>query len=76
MTTADDFVLQLALERGLVSAAALEDARRQAAAHTDLTAAPPSIAELLFNSGALDRRALAEAVADKFGMPFVAIGGR
>jgi general secretion pathway protein E/type IV pilus assembly protein PilB len=76
LTTADDFVLQLALERGLVSAAALEAARRQAAAHTDLTSAPPAVAELLFASGALDRRALAEAVADKFGMPFVAIGGR
>ncbi|HLP24811.1 MAG TPA: type II secretion system ATPase GspE [Acidobacteriota bacterium] len=76
MTTADDFVLQLALERGLVAADAVEAARRVAAELADLTSAPPSVLESLHASGALDRRALAEALAQHLGMPFVAIGDR
>ncbi len=76
MTTADDFVLQLALDRGLVAADAVESARRAAAEHTDLTTAPPSVLESLHASGALDRRALAEALAQHLGMPFVAIAER
>lgn len=76
MTTADDFALQIALERGLVAADALESARRAAADHADLTTAPPSVLESLHASGALDRRVLAEALAQHLGMPFVAIGER
>jgi general secretion pathway protein E/type IV pilus assembly protein PilB len=76
LTTADDFVLQLALDRGLVAADAVEAARREAASHTDLTTTPPGVLELLLAHGALERRALAEAVAQNFGMPFVAIGDR
>jgi len=74
LTTADDFVLQLAVDRGLVSAAAVESARRLAADHTDLTTAAPDVLETLFSSGALDRRALAEATAHALGMPFVVVG--
>jgi general secretion pathway protein E/type IV pilus assembly protein PilB len=76
LTTADDFVLQLALERGLVAAEALESARRASAEHADLTTAPASVLESLHASGALDRRALAEALAQHLGMPFVVIGDR
>lgn len=76
MTIADDFVLQLAVERGLLSAAALEEARRQIAARTDSVAPAPAVDEWLFASGALDRRALAQVVAEEFGMPFVEIGER
>ncbi len=76
MTTADDYALQLALARGLVSADALESARRTVAAHTDLTAPPPDLRALLVASGALDPQALARAVAEEFGMPFVEFGDR
>lgn len=74
MTTADDFVLQLAVERGLVDAGAVESARRVVAEHTDLTTTPPSALESLLASGALDRHRLAEAVAHALGMPFVTVG--
>jgi type IV pilus assembly protein PilB len=76
LTTADDYVLQLALDRGLVSAEALEASRRQVAAHTDLTTPPPALLPLLVSSGALDSRALAAEVAREFGMAFVEIGER
>ncbi len=76
MTTADDYALQLALARGLVSADALDSARRAIAAHTDLTAPPPDLRALLVASGALNPQSLARAVAEEFGMPFVELGER
>lgn len=76
MIAADDFVLQLALERGLVAMEDVVSAQRTAAAHPDLTAAPPSVVEILCASGTLDRRALAETVGRSFGMTFVEIGDR
>jgi len=76
LTTADDQVLQLALKRGLVDPGALAAARKQVAAHTDLTVEPPSVLHVLLTAGALDARELARALADELGMPFVEIGDR
>jgi general secretion pathway protein E/type IV pilus assembly protein PilB len=76
LTTADDFALQLALERGLVAAEAVESAQRTAAEQSDGNVAPDGVIETLCASGALDRRALAEALAQRLGMPFVVIGER
>jgi len=74
LTTADDFVLQLALERSLVSAEAVESARRATVIPGDQPSESPSVLETLFASGALDRRALAEATAHALGMTFVVLG--
>ncbi|MDB6166633.1 MAG: xpsE [Lacunisphaera sp.] len=73
MTTADDYVIQIALERGLVSRGQLDDARSEAAVHTDLTATATSVVEILTAAGALDQESLARAVAAEFGMPYVAL---
>ena len=71
MITADDYVLQLAVDRGLLSAEQLADAQRRAAEHTDLTTTPPSTVDLLVGESALDRKTLARLLAEQFGMPFV-----
>lgn len=76
VTNTDDYVIQLALERGLVAAASVESARAQVAAHTDLTTEPPRALQLLVASGALDLPALARELARELGMPFVEIGDR
>lgn len=75
MTAADDFLLQLALDRGLVAPSALEAARRQAADGGGATVAG-GVLESLTAAGQLDRRALAREAADRFGMPFVTLGDR
>ncbi len=76
LTTADDQIIQLALARGLVDAVAVEQARRQAADHTDLTTEAPGVLALLVAAGALDLRRFARALAEEFGMPFYEIGDR
>jgi len=73
LTTADDYVIQIALERGLLQPDRLEAAKAKAAGHTDLTTAAPSLMEILTADGALDQEALARAVAQEFGMPYVVL---
>jgi type IV pilus assembly protein PilB len=76
VTTADDYVIQIALERGLLPRDRLEEARGRAARQTDLVPAGPGLIETLIAEGALDREALARAVADEFGLPYVTLGSR
>ncbi len=76
MTTVDDYVIQIALERGLLQRERLEEARDKAARHTDLTTALPDLLEVLIADGALDREELARTVAGEFGMPYVTLGTR
>ncbi|MBA3850072.1 MAG: type II secretion system protein E [Opitutus sp.] len=66
MTNAEDFLLRLALDRGLVTAAAVDAVRQTGSAGST---------EELVASGALDRQALARAVAEEFGLPFVDVAG-
>jgi len=76
VTTADDYAVQIALQRGLVSAEQLAEARRRASGHTDLTKAGPGVLEILATDAALDQAALGRAVADEFGMPWVLLAER
>ncbi len=76
MTTADDYAVQIALKRGLVSAEQLAAAQQRAAAHTDLTIAAPGVLDILAADAALDEEALGRAVADEFGMPWVVLAER
>ena len=76
MTTADDYVIQIALERGLLPPDRLEAARQRVAAQADLTAAAPGLAEILIAEGVLDPAALGQAVAAEFGMPYVSLAAR
>ncbi len=76
MTTADDYAVQIALKRGLVSADQLAAAQERAAGHTDLTSPAPDVLDLLATDAVLDQDALGRAVADEFGMPWVVLAER
>lgn len=71
MTPADDFVLQLALDKGVLTQAQIDAANAKIAAHTDLTTAPPKLVETLIASRAVESRQLSKLLADEFGMPLV-----
>ena len=67
-TATDDYVIQLALDRGLVTPGQLETARVVVAGHTDLTVPSPALLDVLIGQGALTARRVAELLAAEFGM--------
>ncbi|MBI4624961.1 MAG: Flp pilus assembly complex ATPase component TadA [Verrucomicrobia bacterium] len=69
MFAADEFVIQLALDRGLLPPAQVEAARAIVASHTDLTKPAPRLLDVLVGQGALDSRRVAELLAAEFSMP-------
>ncbi len=71
MTSADDFVLQLALDKGLLTQIQIDAANQQIAAHTDLTTSPPKLVDTLIAHHAVKARDLSKLLADEFGMPLV-----
>ena len=71
MTSADDFVLQLALDKGVLTQAQIDAANQQIAGHTDLTVAPPRLVDVLIANKAVQSRQLSKLLADEFGMPLV-----
>jgi len=66
---ADEFIVQLALERALVAPAAVERARSQIAEHADLVTPAPRLLALLVADAGLDLRRVAEFLAADFGLP-------
>ncbi len=68
-TAADDFVLQLALARGLLHPAQVDAAKALIAGRGDAGAAPPRLLETLVQQGALNSRQVAELLAAEFAMP-------
>ena len=76
VTSRDDHVMQVALERGLVTPACLATARLKVAEPPGDATSAPSLVEILAAEGALDEAALASAVVDKWGMPYVVLSTR
>ncbi|HRG55577.1 MAG TPA: ATPase, T2SS/T4P/T4SS family [Lacunisphaera sp.] len=76
MTTADEFAVQIALKRGLVTAGQLSAAQKRAAGHADLSTAASGLLDILAADAALDQETLGRAMADEFGMPWVVLAGR
>jgi type IV pilus assembly protein PilB len=68
-TAADDFVIQLALDRGLLSPVQVEAARAVVAAHDDPATPAPRVTDVLNVQGVLSARRAAELLAAEFGMP-------
>jgi len=64
----DDFIVQLALERGVLRREQVAAALATVAAHTDLVTPAPRLLEVLTGQGALDARRVAELLAAEFGM--------
>jgi type IV pilus assembly protein PilB len=75
VTTADEFAVQIALKRGLVTAGQLAAAQQRAAGHTDLATAAPGVLDILAADAVLDQETLGRAMADEFGMPWVVLAG-
>jgi type IV pilus assembly protein PilB len=71
VTPADDFVIQLALEKGVLTQAQVDAASEEIAAHTDLTSAPPKLVDTLIARHAVEARQLSKLLAEEFGMPMV-----
>lgn len=65
---ADDFVIQLAIDRGLLHPAQVDAARAMRAGHSDETTPAPRVLDLLMQQGALNSRRVAELLAAEFGM--------
>lgn len=72
MTSADEFVVQLAQEKGLLGADQVELARAKVeAAQRDLGRTPPKMVDLLVADGHLTRDRVLELLAEEFAMPVV-----
>ncbi|MBL9211446.1 MAG: Flp pilus assembly complex ATPase component TadA [Opitutaceae bacterium] len=65
---ADDFVVQLALDRRLLHPAQVDAARAIVAAHQDPATPAPRVLELLIQQGVLTSRRVAELLASEFSM--------
>jgi len=68
MTAADDYVLQLAVDRGLLHPAQVDAARAMIAAHPTSGEVAPRLIDVLTKQGILSGRKVAELLAVEFGM--------
>jgi general secretion pathway protein E/type IV pilus assembly protein PilB len=71
VTSSDDFVLQLAVDKGVLTKSQINAASVQLAAHSNPNSAPPSLVEALIASRVVEARQLSKLLADEFGMPLV-----
>ena len=71
MTSADDFVIQLAIEKGVLTQSQIDAAQARIDAHSDHTKAPPKLVDALIADNAVESRQLSKLLADEFGMPMV-----
>ena len=71
MTSADDFVIQLALDKGVLQPEQVEAARAVVAGHTDLTVTPPRVLDVLIAEHGFTAKDAAKLLADEFGMPMI-----
>ncbi len=71
MTSADDFVIQLALDKGVLNQDQIDAARDRVVAHTDLTTTAPRLLDVLIAEHSLSTREAAKLLADEFGMPMI-----
>ncbi len=71
MTSSDDFVLQLAVDKGVLTKTQINAVKVQLAAHNNSLGAPPSLVDALIASRAVDARQLSKLLAEEFGMPLV-----
>ena len=75
MTTADDFIIQIALDRGLILAEHVQAVRREIAARVSAGDSLPGLLDLLVRDGAIDENALTTAIAEKLGLPLIVLDG-
>jgi general secretion pathway protein E/type IV pilus assembly protein PilB len=71
VTSTEDFVLQLALDKGLVTQAQIDAARAHIEQHTDLTTSAPKVTDVLLVEKIVTAAQLSKLLADEFGMQVV-----
>ena len=71
MTSTEDFVIQLALDKGVITSAQVDAAREQIAQHTDLSTPPPKVAEVLLKEKVVTAMQFSKLLADHFGLQAV-----
>ena len=71
VTSADEFVIQLAQDKGVLTAEQVDAARARVAEHTDLTTTPPQLLAVLVNEHGFSTKVAAKLLADEFGMPMI-----
>ncbi len=71
MTSTEDFVIQLALDKGVITPAQVDAAREQIAQHTDLSTPPPKVAEVLLKEKVVTAMQFSKLLADHFGLQAV-----
>jgi type IV pilus assembly protein PilB len=76
LKTADDHIIQIALDRGLIQSDRLQEARREIAAQAGRDGSALQLVDQLVRDGLIDERALTEALAEEFGLPLVLLEGR
>jgi type IV pilus assembly protein PilB len=68
-SAADDFVLELALQRGLLQPAQVDAARALVASHAGEAGPARRVLDVIVQQGVLNARTVAELLAAEFGMP-------
>ncbi len=66
---ADDFIVQLALSKGLLTEQQIAHARSIAATHDDLTVPARRLFDVLVDAALIDAQRVAALLAEEFGMP-------
>ena len=74
MTSADDFIIQLIEEKGLVSSDVVETTRQKIQEETENDMIQRSVVDRLIEDGALDPGRVTQILAEEFGMPMVEPG--
>jgi type IV pilus assembly protein PilB len=71
VTSNEDFVVQLALDKGVITQAQVDTAREQIAQHTDLATPPPKVTEILIAEKVVEPQQFSKLLAAEFGMQAV-----
>lgn len=71
MTSTEDFVVQLALDKGVITQAQVDAARDQIAQHSDLSVPPPKVADVLIAEKVVEPQQFSKLLAAEFGMQAV-----
>ncbi|MEX2382213.1 MAG: ATPase, T2SS/T4P/T4SS family [Opitutales bacterium] len=74
MTSADEFITQLVVEKGLVPADVVDAARSALQNATDLSKPRQDVIDKLIEDGFIDGQQVTQMLADEFGMPVVPPG--
>ncbi len=74
MTSADEFIAQLLIEKDMVSSEMVESTRRKLQEETEIDMIPRHVVDRLIEDGIVEAGQVTQVLADEFGMPMVEPG--